>query len=142
MQRLPLLVSAILIAASLSGRAACDAEELDGLQKLFASTLPPRERLWRESKQVVDRCDWGITRTLMQCAEKWQGEEALAFVPLFAILPVEPLRTLLQQYDDQQKHAGWARKVLIALDSPDTKEMMRWLARHEHHGDARHLRRR
>jgi hypothetical protein len=124
MKRLLLLVTAFVIASSLSARAACDAQELDRLQKVFASTPQFGEQFWRESKRIADQCGPSIIHSLMKHAEKWEGEQGLIFVPLVALLPRSAALKVLREYDRKQEHGGWAKEFLTELDMPDTKEMV------------------
>jgi hypothetical protein len=132
MQRLLIVTLALLAISTLSTRAATGADQLDRLQKVFASTPQFGEQFWRESKRVADQSGPQIIHALMQRSKRWHEEEGLVFVPLVALLPRKPTLDLLHQYERSPDPASrtWAHEFLIELDAPDTKQMVRKFSSH------------
>jgi hypothetical protein len=127
MRRLLFPILAFLAASSLSVLAASPADQLDHLQKVFASTPQFGEQFWRESKRVADQSGPQIIHAVMQRSKKWREEEGLVFVPLVALLPRKPALELLHRYERSSESAyrTWAHEFLIELDSPDVRESVR-----------------
>ena len=136
MKRLLLLVTAFVIASSLSALAATAtpapermrqlAAELDHLEKVFMSTPQFGEKFWRESKRVADRSGPEIIHAIMDRSRKWRGEEGLIFVPVVALLPRKAALNLLRQYKRlPEPHKTWAHEFIIEFDADDVKETVR-----------------
>ncbi|MDQ2867373.1 MAG: hypothetical protein M3R59_03020 [Verrucomicrobiota bacterium] len=101
-------------------RAGSASDQLDHLQRVFATSPQFGEKFWQESKKVADWAGPRILDAVMLRSKQWRGEEGLVFVPLVALLPRGPVLALLHQYERSPVLScrTWAKEFLIEIDSP------------------------
>ena len=101
-----------------------DYQQLDALQKVFATTPQFGDAFWHTSIKLADQRGPDILYALFERAQHWQGEQqGLIFSPMVALLPREKTTKLLHEYQHSKRPADrlWAGEFLADFGMSDTK---------------------